>query len=99
MIQAAVSSRSFDGIGRTWFFYHQDFPLVPLLIETIFAEFSLGDVSALPAKRESILDAPKRMGQAKRVSPFSLKDREGQSLRCLMADAWETDYPPHQPCE
>src|SRR5437667_181108 len=53
MIQAAVGSRPLDGIGRTRFFHHQDSRLVPLRIETIFAELSLGDVPALSAKRPS----------------------------------------------
>jgi hypothetical protein len=91
MVQAAVGSRSFDGIGGTRFFHHEDSRLVPLRIETILAEFSLGNVSTLSAKRESVFDGTNRFGQAKRIIAFGLQDMERQPLRRFLADAWKTD--------
>jgi hypothetical protein len=91
MIQAAVRSSPLDGIRRTRLFYHQDSRLVPLGIETKLAEFPLGDVPALSAKREPVFDGTNRLCQAERVFALGLQDMERQSLRRLLADAWKTD--------
>jgi hypothetical protein len=91
VIQAAVGSGPLDGISRTRLFHYKDSRLIPLRVETKLTEFSLGDISALPAKGEPVFDGTNRLGQAKRVFALGLQDMKRQSLRRFLTDAWKPD--------